>query len=149
MHLPNHSEQISMRINWFKRDEIPKNNLFKDFGNPTGKNTCRTSKGLENRGLHPRITRSITCTLLTSEALFTSKTKARSRWQSPILNWHHHTRHHVLPDPQSFGMRPPQLMPQLFWPLQRSSIARVARQQATGLVVKRTFITPTAVRQGS
>ncbi|KAH7403534.1 ATP synthase complex subunit H-domain-containing protein [Cadophora sp. MPI-SDFR-AT-0126] len=29
----------------------------------------------------------------------------------------------------------------------RSSIARVARQQATGMVSRRTFITPTAVRQ--
>lgn len=29
----------------------------------------------------------------------------------------------------------------------RSSIARVARQQASGMVIKRTFITPTAVRQ--
>ncbi|KAH7330112.1 putative ATP synthase subunit H, mitochondrial [Rhexocercosporidium sp. MPI-PUGE-AT-0058] len=29
----------------------------------------------------------------------------------------------------------------------RSSIARVARQQATGMVLRRTFITPTAVRQ--
>jgi hypothetical protein len=32
--------------------------------------------------------------------------------------------------------------------LQRSSLARVARQQASGMVMKRTFITPTAVRQG-
>merc|ERR1712072_644882 len=29
----------------------------------------------------------------------------------------------------------------------RSSIARVARQQATGMVSRRTFITPTAMRQ--
>ncbi|KAG0649856.1 ATP synthase subunit [Hyphodiscus hymeniophilus] len=29
----------------------------------------------------------------------------------------------------------------------RSTIARVARQQATGMISKRTFITPTAVRQ--
>ncbi|RFU32142.1 hypothetical protein B7463_g4173, partial [Scytalidium lignicola] len=29
----------------------------------------------------------------------------------------------------------------------RSSIARIARQQATGMVAKRTFITPTAIRQ--
>ncbi|TVY36927.1 ATP synthase subunit, mitochondrial [Lachnellula subtilissima] len=31
--------------------------------------------------------------------------------------------------------------------VQRSTIARVARQQATGMVAKRTFITPTAARR--